>query len=538
MSVATASLIGVGAMVLVAGRTHLLLHIFQQEHYEYARLRRWIAQNRARRGLAGAGSLVLFGLGVAAVSTISSELALATAIAGLGVSLAVTVRAWRRSQVKPLVFTARARRLFVTSLALASPAMVPAAIAGDSTIAPALASFAGAVSFAGGHALIGLANWILKPIQNAETKRFTKLALQKLNEIAPLVVGITGSYGKTTTKACVASVLEVSGPTFPTPASFNSLLGVVRSINEGLMRKHRFFIVEMGAYRQGDVRELCELVMPRIGILTAIGPAHLERFGSVEAIESAKGELALSLPADGLLVTRADDERCRRIAAGAVVARVVLFCPHPHEDADVWADGVKVSDGRTEFDLCAKGEHGEVRSRVRARLLGRHNVANLLAAAAVGFEVGLTADQVAHALNRVRPPEHRLAPIVNDRAGIVVIDDSYNANPVGAAAALDVLRDHPADRRILITPGMVELGSGEAEANFELGRQAAEICDLCVLSGARAADVRAGLLASGFQDENIVVAADGPAAHVALVSLSRRGDVILFENDLPDVYEQ
>ena len=126
------------------------------------------------------------------------------------------------------------------------------------------------------------------------------------------MVGITGSFGKTTTKACVAAVAELRGPAYATPASYNTYLGVVRAINEGLTAKHGTFIAEMGAYRRGDVAELCELVHPRIGVLTAIGPAHLERFGSLDAIEQAKGELAEGVPAGGTFITTADDERCLR----------------------------------------------------------------------------------------------------------------------------------------------------------------------------------------------------------------------------------
>ena len=132
----------------------------------------------------------------------------------------------------------------------------------------------------------------VRPIQALDNRRFVQPALRKLDEVAPLVIGITGSFGKTTTKACAASVAELRGPAYATPASFNSYLGVVRAINEGLSTKHREFIVEMGAYRRGDVAELCELVRPSIGVLTAIGPAHLERFGSLDETEQAKGELA------------------------------------------------------------------------------------------------------------------------------------------------------------------------------------------------------------------------------------------------------
>jgi UDP-N-acetylmuramoyl-tripeptide--D-alanyl-D-alanine ligase len=308
----------------------------------------------------------------------------------------------------------------------------------------------------------------------------------------------------------------------------------VLAINEGLEPRHETFVAELGAYRIGDVAELCELVKPAIGILTSLGPAHLERFGSMDAIEQAEGELADALPPDGLFVTRADDERCRRVARERAGCRVLLFSPAEHPEADVWAESIAVAAGGTEFEIRWRDDPEPL--AVRSRLLGEPNVANLLAAAAVARDRGSTPAQIARALRRVTPPKHRLEPIVNQAAGIVVIDDSYNSNPVGAAAALQVLAAHEAGRRILVTPGMVELGPQEAEENRRLGELAAAVCDVCLLSGPLAKHIRDGLLGAGFAESQVIVAPDGPAVHAELAGLSRRGDVILFENDLPDVY--
>jgi UDP-N-acetylmuramoyl-tripeptide--D-alanyl-D-alanine ligase len=283
------------------------------------------------------------------------------------------------------------------------------------------------------------------------------------------------------------------------------------------------------------VAELCELVSPRIGILTAIGPAHLERFGSLDETELAKGELGESLPRDGALITRADDERCRR-AASRSPAPARLFAPFPHEDADVWAEDVELRDGRTVFRLRAREAEGDG-VQVRARLLGEHNVANLVAAAAAGLEMGLGLDAIGRALAKVQPPPHRLAPIVNAGAGVVVIDDAYNSNPEGAAAALDVLASHPAERRLLVTPGMVELGEREDEENRAFGVKAAAVCDLVVLVGpAQTEPIRAGLESAGFSESALHVVADATEAQELLARTTRRGDVVLFENDLPDLY--
>jgi UDP-N-acetylmuramoyl-tripeptide--D-alanyl-D-alanine ligase len=183
--------------------------------------------------------------------------------------------------------------------------------------------------------------------------------------------------------------------------------------------------------------------------------------------------------------------------------------------------------------------HGAEEATVRSKLLGRHNVANLLAAAAVGASLDLPLDAIARALARVTPPAHRLAPILNRQAGIVVIDDAYNSNPVGAAAALEVLASHQAERRLLVTPGMVELGEREAEENERFGAQAAEVCDLVVLVGEeRSKPILAGLSAASFPDSQVHVVASTSEAQTLLANTTRRGDVILFENDLPDLYAE
>jgi UDP-N-acetylmuramoyl-tripeptide--D-alanyl-D-alanine ligase len=529
-----------GLIVLIAGRLHLMLHIFQLEHYEAARLRVWVRRRHARadRELLGLCAVA----GIALTLSAAADLDVLVLLIGVGGGAAMAAMGRQligRRQAKPLVFTARARRLFAIALAIPSLVLVGAAIAAiagaPAWVAAAIGTATGLLSVVGAPELLFVANAAVKPIQALDNHRFVQRARRRLEETDPLVVGITGSFGKTTTKACVASVCELRGSTYATPASFNSYLGVVRAINEGLTTKHRTFIAEMGAYRPGDIAELCELVRPEVGVLTAIGPAHLERFGSLDAIERTKGELAASLSADGVYVTNADDPRCMRTTE-STEARVALFSTAGAPEADITAAGISMADGTTSFTLRRRG--GE-EVPVRSRLLGRHNVGNLLAAAAVGTSLDLSLDAIARALSRVSPPAHRLAPILNRQAGIVVIDDAYNSNPVGAAAALEVLASHQAERRLLVTPGMVELGEREAEENERFGTQAAEVCDLVVLVGEeRSKPILAGLSAASFPDSQIHIVANASEAEALLAKTTRRGDVVLFENDLPDLYAE
>jgi UDP-N-acetylmuramoyl-tripeptide--D-alanyl-D-alanine ligase len=450
--------------------------------------------------------------------------------------VAVWRREPRRADITPLVFTQRARRLFLAALLVPAAGVllgVVLALALGSDVPLALAALVLAVCTLACPWLVTGANAALAPVQRRINRRFEESARATLASVAPVVVGITGSYGKTTTKVCVGAVLAEHEPTLITPASFNSYLGVIRTINEHLEPAHRNFVVEMGMYRAGDITELCDLVHPQIGVLTAIGPVHLERMGTIEAIADAKAELALALPPDGHLVANGDDPRCREIASRVSVDTVLYAIEHP--DAHVRAENIVLADGRTHFELVIGGE----RVAVSSGLLGRHNVSNLLAAAAVGHLRGLSSAEIARGLATVAPPEHRLQPIPNPRAGIVVIDDAYNSNPAGAAAALEVLHSHPAKRRILVTPGMVELGDQEAELNEAFGRQAAAACDHVILVGRqRTQPIDRGLRAAGFSPDAITVVRDIAEVTTVLARFTRAGDVVLFENDLPDMYSE
>jgi UDP-N-acetylmuramoyl-tripeptide--D-alanyl-D-alanine ligase len=295
--------------VRLGGRQHRLLHLLQLEHYESARLMLWLRRRNelfAPRELAPIAVLYAAAIALAAIGGSGSGwvcgglLLLTTPLAALGVG------DWRRAAVKPLVFTDRAQRLLVAAL-LPSLLLLLIAI----SLAGAGLTLAGLiVVLVAAFALLAFAPWTLqaanlalRPVQNAINRHYERQARHLLADWKPLIVGITGSYGKTTTKFCVGSVLSADRPTLVTPDSYNSFLGVIRTINERLEWRHRAFVVEMGMFRRGDIAELCELVQPKIGLITAIGPMHLERLGSIEQIAAAKGELLDALPPDGHFVT-------------------------------------------------------------------------------------------------------------------------------------------------------------------------------------------------------------------------------------------
>ena len=310
-------------------RARRMLHLLQLEHYENARLYLWLRRRGELTDPAQSAiqiALAVVGLALAVTGPAGAEL---IAWAALLVALAVfSRREPAQGTIKPVVWTERARRLLGAALAPAALAVslgVVGSGALNSDVPLAAAALVVVACLEAAAPAMAGANTALAPLQRRINRRFEESARAKLASVAPVVVGITGSYGKTTTKVCVGAVLAEHEPTLITPASFNSYLGVIRTINEHLEPAHRDFVVEMGMYRAGDITELCELVHPQIGVLTAIGPVHLERMGSIEAIADAKAELALALGPDGHLVANGDDHRCREIAA-RVVGRHRALC--------------------------------------------------------------------------------------------------------------------------------------------------------------------------------------------------------------------
>ncbi len=386
----------------------------------------------------------------------------------------------------------------------------------------------------------------MTPVQAAINGRFLRQARRRLEQVDPLVIGITGSFGKTSTKFATARALGDPAEVLATPSSFNTPLGVSRTINEGLRDDHKYFVVEIGARNAGDVAEVARLVSSSIGVLTSIGPAHLESFGSIEGVTRAKYEIVQSLPAAGVAVMNVDDLRVRALAddmaSGASPGpewpevrtdlRVIRFGLDPAVRDLLLARALEVHRRGTKMMLVDEGSASS--ADLDTRLLGRHAVSNVLAAAAVSSAAGRSLTDAAASLSGLEPVEHRLQ-IIEGAGGVTVIDDAYNSNPVGAAAALEVLASMPARKRVVITPGMVELGAEQAAANEELGRLAGAAADVAIFVAPLNRQALVAGASGGRADVKVV---DSLAEATAILQgLIGAGDVVLFENDLPDQYE-
>jgi len=379
--------------------------------------------------------------------------------------------------------------------------------------------------------LVALAAVLALPIEKFIFRLYFRDAQKKLLENEKLIrIGITGSYGKTSTKFILNTILSQKFNVLATPASFNTPMGVTRIVRERLTPAHQVFIGEMGARHVGEIKELSRLVHPVIGILTAVGPQHLDTFRTIERIENTKYELIDALPQDGFAVFMND---------GAIVTRLHDKTTKPKvlvgkENGDIWASDVHVSPAGSHFTLHIRDWQP---MECVTPLLGEHNINNILMACAVAKHLGMNREQIIRGIAALRPVEHRLQ-LLKSAGGVTIIDDAFNTNPRSSKEALKVLSTFPG-RRIIVTPGMVELGADEDTYNYEFGKAMAGCVDIAVLVGKKhTLPIQKGLKEAGFSEENIHVMASLDEAIAFNRMNLRPGDVVMYENDLPDHYSE
>jgi UDP-N-acetylmuramoyl-tripeptide--D-alanyl-D-alanine ligase len=383
--------------------------------------------------------------------------------------------------------------------------------------------------------LVLAANVILIPWRKAVNRGFVRQAADKLAGLNPVIVGVAGSYGKTSTKYFIDVLIASTRKTLKSPGNYNTLLGITRVVNEMLTAEHEVFIAEMGAYKRGEVKEIADLVHPQIGIITSIGPEHYERFLSMDNIEATNYELIEALPAGGLAVFNGDNEHCRKLAGRTKHTRVALYGLEKRPDLDLWAESIQHSAAGLEFEIVLKDGR---RATATTRIVGRHNVLNILGAVRIAQEVGIPLETIVSAISKLEPAPHRLE-VKQGNGGTIIIDDSYNSNPIGATEALRVLSQFRPGRRILVTPGMIELGVLHYQENEKLGRVAAECADFVILVGPEQTKPLAdGLRNAGFPEASLRIIKDLSETAGIFQSMLRPGDAILFENDLPDLYTE
>lgn len=493
------------------------IHMFQLSSYRYSRYFRWLVP----------GNIISQKRFIAFMMLIP---ALAPNYVGVGFATGITIGAWavawREKFKTPLVYTMRVKRLFATNILLFVAITALALL-----FATEWATVIIAATLILSNFLMLLANLVNTPIEKAINRHYYNDAKRIIDSHKGLIIiGVTGSFGKTSTKNYLASVLAEKYNVLVTPGNFNTLLGVIRTIREQLRPYHQVFIVEMGAKQKNDIKEICDLVHPTIGIVTAVGEMHLETFKTVENIQETKFELINSLPAGGLGVINYDSEYIKSYKGIKSPCKIIRYAVEG--EGDYKANDVVYGAGGVSFTL-GNGEH------YSSRLLGVGNLLNILASIAVADHLGVPANKQRNAIARLQPVEHRLSMKVAN--GITVLDDAYNSNPTGAKMSLGVLKEFAVgegNKRIVITPGFVEMGTRQADANKELGRTIAVSCDYAIIVNAVNREaIKSGIEEGGLPAEKYFLADSLNHAHQQLAKILRPGDVVLYENDLPDNFK-
>ena len=375
-----------------------------------------------------------------------------------------------------------------------------------------------------------LAYYVMYPIEKIISNTYLKRAKKKLQSMKNIkVIGITGSYAKTTVKNILATILAQKYKVCSTPSSYNTPLGLSKTILSKLDTSHEVFIAEMGAKQKKDINELCEMVSPTIGIITGISNQHLLTFGSLDNIKKTKAELAEYISKNnGKLYINVDNDLTFELASDFKISNNVSL---NKKMGTLYIEDLKVDKNGSSFKLCLNDN----KVNCKTILLGEHNVSNILLSANVALDMGLTLEEIAGGISKLEAISHRLE-VINSNMPYTIIDNAYNSSVEGSRASLEVLSKFK-NQKIVITPGLVELGNEQFNSNFEFGRDMAKVCDYVIIdSSINYEAISSGLIFGGFDETKIIQAVSLNQAVELLSTIVKDGDVVLFENDLPDNY--
>ena len=502
-------------LVFLALNVRKALHMFQLNSYKPATHMLWLRRNLLSL-LPGAAVAV-----AAVAAAFPGNWLGAIVLAWVSAMGCIAVRPQKAK--KPLVYTQRVWRMITTMTVVVVAAVACAAVW---NIWFWVAAVLGAVS----PFLVLAANFLNKPIEKAINRWFINDAKRILKSCPDLtVIGVTGSYGKTSVKFILKTLLEAKFNVLATPESYNTPMGVVITVRNHLRATHEVFVCEMGARHVGDIKEICDIVHPKHGIITSVGPQHLETFFTLDNVKKTKFELADALPEDGTVFLNGEDENTADHRVN-VKNRAISY--GLSDRCDYYATDISASSRGTTFTAHTPKGETEV---LTAALVGKHNVINILGAVAICCELGIPLSALKHQVRRLESVPHRLQ-LLPKGGGVTVIDDAYNANPTGSKAAIDALSLFDGFK-VLVSPGMVELGARQEELNKAFGTYAASVCDYVVLVGKKqTAPIYEGLVEAGYPEGKIYVA-DGLGDAITRaygVDAGGREKIILLENDLPD----
>lgn len=377
--------------------------------------------------------------------------------------------------------------------------------------------------------IVPVVHIILVPLENLIIKSYISKAKYNLKKHPNLIkIGITGSYAKTSTKYILNTILSTKYKVCMSPHSFNTPTGLSKVVNNYLSNDDQILIAEMGAKNVGDIKKLCKFIQPKYGILTGVGNQHLMTFKTVENVLKTKNELIESLPEDGYAIFNGNSEACKTLFEQCKVKKDIVSSNL--KTSKIKAENIKINEDGTAFDLIINTK----KYTCKTSLLGTHNVENILLCVQMAKKLNLTDEEIVSGISSLQQIPHRLEKIVTESN--IILDDAYNASVEGSTVALDVLSTFKG-RKIVITPGLIELGDKLKEENVNFGKKIAKVADIVVIVNKLNFEaIKEGLDFEKFNDDNIYQAENLNHAKVLLKDFVKKDDVILFENDLPDNY--
>jgi len=361
---------------------------------------------------------------------------------------------------------------------------------------------------------------LIYPIDFLVKKIIIFLAKNKLKKIKSIkIIGIAGSYGKTGMKDLVATVLSEKYQVVKTPESYNTPIGIARTILSQVNEKTEILVVEMGEYYSGDIRNICLISPPQISVITGINEAHLERLKSIDNSIRTIFEISQNMKSGGILLMNGKDKYIKNNYKKFVSDQKIYFYS---------------SKGKIEFNEDAPGY---IYQKLFFPILGEYNLDKIDGVIYLAKKLGLTTQEIDNGLKKIKTPAHRLQPVLNREKNILVIDDSYNGNPDGVEEAIKTLALFKKRRKIFLTPGLVEIGSKSREVHQRIGKRLNDVVDLVIfIKNSMTPYIEGGLINAGFNKNNIIWFDSMMEAQNNLGPILKSGDVILFQNDWPDNY--
>jgi len=365
-------------------------------------------------------------------------------------------------------------------------------------------------------------------------KRILKKAKEKREEFKELlVIGITGSYGKTSTKEFLATILEEKFKILKTPEHQNTDPGIARCVLDNLTSEHQIFIVEMAAYKLGEIKPPCRMVQPKIGILTGINEQHLATFGSRENIIDTKFELIESLPENGIAIFNGNNKYCFELYKKAKTTRkpdnIFLTTTGKMLSTDIWAEDIKVEKEFISFKVNSEGGDS---ANFRVNLLGRQNIENILLAVCCAKELGMRLEEIAAACRKIRPKQGT-AQLKKSKQNLNIIDATYSANPDGVIADLEHLKNWEG-KKAIVMPCLIELGKAGPEIHKKIGKKIGQVCDLALITTRDYfQEIKKGAIETGLKGKNILFIKNPKEIIEKLNIFGGENDIVLLESRVP-----